>query len=56
MVVEIKAIERLERVHRAQVLSYLRLPGCKVGLLINFNVKLLVKEGLARIVDGFPED
>ena len=56
VVVEIKAVERLERVHRAQVLSYLRLSGCKVGLLINFNVKLIAKEGLARIVNGFPED
>lgn len=56
VVVEIKAIERVERVHRAQVLSYLRLSGCRVGLLINFNVKLIVKEGLARIVNGFPEE
>jgi GxxExxY protein len=56
VVVEIKAIERLDRVHRAQVLSYLRLSGCKVGLLINFNVKLIVKEGLARIVNGFTEE
>ena len=55
VVVEIKAVERVERVHRAQVLSYLRLTGCKVGLLINFNVKLVAKEGLARIVNGFPE-
>jgi hypothetical protein len=38
-----------------QVLSYLRLSGCKVGLLINFNVKLVVKDGLQRIVNGFPE-
>ena len=45
----------LELVHRAQVLSYLRLSGCKVGLLINFNVKLVVKEGLSRIVNGFPD-
>jgi GxxExxY protein len=56
VVVEIKAIERLERVHRAQVLSYLRLSGCTVGLLINFNVKLIVKDGLARIVNRFPEE
>jgi GxxExxY protein len=56
VVVEIKAIERLERVHRAQVLSYLRLSGCRVGLLINFNVKLIVKEGLARIINGFPDE
>jgi GxxExxY protein len=55
VVVEIKAVERVDRVHRAQVLSYLRLSGCKVGLLINFNVKLVVKEGLSRIVNGFPD-
>ncbi len=55
VVVEVKAIERLERVHGAQLLSYLRLAGCKVGLLLNFNVKWLVKEGLKRVVNGFPE-
>lgn len=55
VVVEVKAIERIERVHRAQVLSYLRLSGCKVGLLINFNVKWLVKDGIRRIVNGFPD-
>ena len=38
-----------------QVLSYLRLSGCKVGLLINFNVTLVIKEGLVRMVNGFPE-
>jgi GxxExxY protein len=55
VVVEVKAVERVERVHRAQVLSYLKLSGCKVGLLINFNVKLVVKDGLESIVNGFPE-
>jgi GxxExxY protein len=55
VVVEVKAIERLERVHAAQVLSYLRLTGCKVGLLINFNVRWLIKDGVRRIVNGFPE-
>jgi len=55
VVVEVKAIERLERVHAAQVLSYLRLSGCKVGLLINFNVRWLIKDGVRRIVNGFPE-
>ncbi len=55
VVVEVKAIERLERVHGAQLLSYLRLSGCKVGLLLNFNVRWLVKEGLKRVVNGFPE-
>ena len=39
----------------AQLISYLRLSGCKVGLLINFNVKWLVDEGIKRIVNGFPD-
>jgi GxxExxY protein len=51
VVVEIKAIEKLERVHFAQVLSYLRLSGRSVGLLINFNVSLL-KQGVHRIVNA----
>src|SRR5712691_4187176 len=46
VVVEVKSIEKLERVHAAQVLSYLRFSGCKVGVLINFNVKWLVSQGL----------
>ena len=41
IIVEVKSIERLERVHAAQLLSYLRLSKLKLGLLINFNVKWL---------------
>jgi GxxExxY protein len=48
VVVELKAIERIERVHIAQMLTYLRLSGCRVGLLINFNVALL-KDGIQRL-------
>lgn len=55
VVVEIKAIEAVCTVHKAQLLSYLRLSGCKVGLLINFNVKLL-RQGITRIVNHFPEN
>ena len=55
VIVEVKSIERFERVHAAQLLSYLRLSGCKVGLLINFNVKWLIEDGLKRVVNGFPE-
>jgi GxxExxY protein len=55
VVVEVKSIERFERVHAAQLLSYLRFSGCKVGLLINFNVKWLVDNGIKRVVNGFPE-
>ena len=55
VVVEIKSIEKLERVHSAQVLSYLRFAKCQVGLLFNFNVKWLVENGLKRVVNGFQE-
>jgi GxxExxY protein len=55
VVVEVKSIARFERVHPAQLLSYLRFSRCKVGLLINFNVKWLVRDGIKRVVNGFPE-
>jgi|SRR6185436_4514651 len=55
VVVEIKAVERLERVYSAQLLSYLRFARCQVGLLLNFNVKWFVEDGVKRIVNGFQE-
>jgi GxxExxY protein len=55
VVVEIKCVEQVGRVHLAQLVSYLRLSRCRVGLLINFNVKWLAKEGISRRVNGFPE-
>ena len=54
VVVEVKALERIGRLHEAQLRSYLRLSGCKVGLLLNFNVKWL-QDGIKRVVNGFPE-
>jgi len=54
VVVEVKAIERFERVHVAQLMSYLKCADCRVGLLMNFNVALF-KDGLKRVVNGFPE-
>src|SRR5688500_15164427 len=50
VVVEVKSVEKLEEVHLAQVITYLRLIECEVGLLINFNVKIL-KNGLRRVVN-----
>ena len=52
VIVEIKAIDQLLPIHHAQVLSYLKLSGCKVALLINFNESLL-KHGIHRIVNEF---
>ena len=49
IVVEVKAIERLLLAHEAQVLTYLRLSGLDIGLLINFNVSRL-KDGVRRFV------
>ncbi|MBL8703121.1 MAG: GxxExxY protein [Alphaproteobacteria bacterium] len=51
VVVEVKAVEQMTRVHDAQLLSYLRLGNFKLGYLINFNVALL-KDGLKRMVNG----
>ena len=47
IVVELKAIEAIALVHEAIVLTYLRLSGCNIGLLINFNVAVL-KDGIRR--------
>ena len=52
--VELKAVDRIERIHEVQLLSYLRLSGCEVGLLINFNVRVL-KDGIRRVVNHFKE-
>ena len=48
IIVEIKAVDRLSTLHTAQLLTYLKLTRCNVGLLINFNVPLL-KQGLRRL-------
>jgi GxxExxY protein len=52
IVVELKAIETVLPVHKAQLLSYLRLGGKRLGLLINFHVDRL-KDGITRLVNGF---
>jgi GxxExxY protein len=54
VIVEFKSVDALAPIHDAQLLSYLKLSGLKVGLLINFNVKVL-KYGIRRIVNNFPE-
>ena len=54
VIVEVKSVDHLAPIHQAQLLSYLKLFGCKVGLLINFNVKML-KNGIIRVVNEFPD-
>ena len=49
VVLELKAVEELSKLHKAQVKTYLKITGCQIGLLINFNVVLL-KEGIKRII------
>jgi len=49
------SIERLERVHSVQLLSYLRFAECRVGLLLNVHAGALVRDGLRRVVSGFSE-
>jgi GxxExxY protein len=55
ILIEIKAIDSVLSIHDAQLLSYLKLGGWKIGLLINFNVELL-KHGLRRRVLGLSEE
>lgn len=51
LVLELKAIETVARVHKRQLLTYLRLTECRLGLLINFGADL-IKDGIFRVVNG----
>jgi GxxExxY protein len=51
LIVEVKCVEKLLPVHKAQVLAYLKLSGLKLALLINFNVPHL-REGIKRVING----
>ena len=55
VVIELKSIQRFEPIHEAQLLTYLKLGGWSVGLLINFNVPVL-KSGIKRIVNNYKEN
>ncbi|HVL13913.1 MAG TPA: GxxExxY protein [Gemmata sp.] len=54
VILELKAVERLEKIHEAQLHTYLRLTNLNLGLLLNFNVVRLA-DGIKRIVRGFPD-
>ena len=49
VVIEVKSVDLLNPIHTAQIMTYLKLSGCRVGLLINFNV-IFLKEGIKRII------
>lgn len=51
VIIEIKSVEALNDVHLAQILTYLKLSDCKLGMLINFNVTL-IKNGIKRVVNN----
>ena len=51
LILEIKSVEALNDIHFAQLITYLKLTNCKLGMLINFNV-LLIKNGIKRVVNN----
>ena len=55
LIVELKAVEAVARVHKKQLLTYLRLTDKRLGLLINFGEEL-IKDGISRVVNRLPED
>ena len=55
VIVELKSVEKTAPVHGKQVLTYLRLTGKRLGLLVNFG-EALIKHGIERVVNGLPED
>ncbi len=50
VIVELKSVERIERVHEAQLLTYMRLSGKKIGLLFNFNSAVLSRDMIRRVL------
>jgi GxxExxY protein len=54
VLVEVKSIENVERVHKKQLLTYLRLLNKRLGILINFNQEL-IRDGVSRVVNGLEE-
>ena len=54
VVVELKSIEQIAPVHKKQLLTYLRLTNCRLGLLINFNTEL-IRDGISRVANNLPE-
>jgi GxxExxY protein len=54
VIVEVKAMQSLLPIHSQQLYTYLRIAGCRVGLLLNFGARTM-KDGIKRVVNDFPE-
>jgi len=54
VILELKSCEKIEDIHKAQLLTYLKLSGLKLGLILNFNVPIM-KEGIVRVVNDLEE-
>lgn len=54
LIIELKSVEQIAPVHKKQLLTYLRLADCRLGLLINFGAEL-IKDGTFRVVNGLKE-
>jgi GxxExxY protein len=54
VIIEVKAVDELHPIHTAQILTYLKLTGNRLGLLINFN-EILLKNGIRRVANGMPD-
>jgi GxxExxY protein len=55
VIVEVKSVAKLGRMHEAQMITYLKIFDRRVGLVLNFNVTNLSRDGVMRKVNGFPE-
>lgn len=55
VILEIKAVEEIRRIHKKQLLTYLRLTNMRLGLVINFDSEY-IRDGIARVVNGLRED
>jgi GxxExxY protein len=55
IIVELKSCEQIEPIHKAQLLTYLRLFNLRLGLLLNFNV-LVMNDGVVRLLNGYSEE
>ena len=53
VIVELKSVEQLARVHKKQLLTYLRLTDCRLGLVINFGAEMIA-DGIVRVANGLP--